>query len=117
MRQSGPFSRQASCSFRQLSDGERVCSFLRKTHPEKTAANVAADTGISVRTIEKWLERLSAPSWAHGVRLLATYGPEFMCAVMDAPPAWLDQAARKERRTRVTAMRDELSRLLEHEEA
>ena len=103
MRQSGSFSRQVSASLRQLSEGERVCGFLRAIYPEKTAANVAADTGIAARTVEKWLERLSAPSWAHGLRLAAAYGPEFLCAVMDAPPTWLTEAGRAASRARIEA--------------
>ncbi|MEX6697971.1 hypothetical protein AB2C67_33790, partial [Pseudomonas aeruginosa] len=69
--------------------------------PMKTADNVSADTGISANTIAKWLDRGSAPtSWAF-LRLLEAYGAEFACAVMAAPPAWLDRAARDQKRDRL----------------
>ena len=72
---------------------ERTMAFLRRVHPHKTADNVSADTGIAASTIGRWLDRGSAPtSWAF-LRLIAAYGPEFACAVMDHPPAWLDRAA------------------------
>ncbi len=111
MRTSGFSHRHAAASFRQLSDGERVCAFLRSIYPEKTAANVAADTGISARTIEKWLERLSAPSWPHGIKLFRAYGPEFMCAVMDNPPRFLTEAGRAQARARLDAKIAELEAL------
>lgn len=75
--------------------------FLRRVHPQKTADNVSADTGIAVSTIARWLDRGSAPtSWAF-LRLISAYGPEFACAVMDHPPAWLNRAAREEESRRL----------------
>ncbi len=72
-------------------------------YPVKTADNVAADTGISANTVSKWLDRGSAPtSWAF-LRLLSAYGPDLVCAVMDSPPAWLDRAAKEQRRERLEA--------------
>ena len=82
---------------------ERTTDFLKGLYPVKTADNVAADTGISPNTITKWLDRGSAPtSWAF-LRLLEAYGPDLACAVMTAPPAWLDRAAREQRRERLEA--------------
>ncbi|KQP61084.1 transcriptional regulator [Methylobacterium sp. Leaf108] len=82
---------------------ERTTDFLRSLYPTKTADNVAVDTGISANTISKWLERGSAPaSWAF-LRLLEAYGPELACAVMADPPAWLDRAAREQKRERLEA--------------
>lgn len=81
----------------------RTTEFLRSLYPVKTAENVAADTGISANTIAKWLDRGSAPaSWAF-IRLLEAYGPELACAVMAAPPIWLDRAASEQRRERLQA--------------
>lgn len=75
--------------------------FLRRVHPQKTADNVSADTGIATATIARWLDRGSAPtSWAF-LKLIGAYGPEFACAVMDEPPAWLSKAAREEERRRI----------------
>ncbi|TXN26863.1 hypothetical protein [Methylobacterium sp. WL19] len=82
---------------------ERTTDFLRALYPQKTADNVAADTGISANTIAKWLDRGSAPtSWAF-LRLIEAYGAEFACAVMAKPPAWLDRAARDQRNDRLQA--------------
>ncbi|MCC0809419.1 hypothetical protein FPV16_25015 [Methylobacterium sp. W2] len=82
---------------------ERTTDFLRTLYPQKTADNVAADTGIAANTIAKWLDRGSAPtSWAF-LRLLEAYGAEFACAVMAKPPAWLDRAARDQRNDRLQA--------------
>jgi hypothetical protein len=91
---------------------ERVCTFLREIHPAKTADNTAADTGISSPTVRKWLEGKASPSGAGVVRLVAVYGPEFLCAVMDAPPAWLTEAGRDASRARleekIAALRTQL---------
>ncbi len=105
MRQSGVIRRQAGVKFRQLSVGERIAAFLRGRHPERTAANVAADTRgrISGKTVEKLLERLSAPSLPTWFVLVETYGPELTCAVMENPPAWLTEAGRAQARLRLDA--------------
>lgn len=119
MRQDRVFGRHAGVSRRQLSAGERTTAFLRSLHPEKTAANVAADTRgrISAKTVEKMLERQSAPSLANSIILFEVYGPEYMCALMgDRAPEWLSAAGRAAARTRVDvriaelkALREELS--------
>ncbi|GBD48144.1 hypothetical protein [Methylopila sp. Yamaguchi] len=113
MRQSGVIFRHFGATARRMLDGERVCAFLRAIYPEKTAANVAADTGVPARTVEKWLERLSSPSWPHGLRLVAAYGPEFLCAVMDTPPAWLTEAGRAAARAQLEAQIAEIEALRE----
>jgi hypothetical protein len=92
---------------------ERTMEFLRRIHPHKTADNVSADTGIAASTIGRWLDRGSAPtSWAF-LRLIAAYGPEFACAVMDHPPAWLDRAARDEESRRLRTQIEALQARLE----
>lgn len=76
---------------------------MRRLHPAKTAECVAADLGIAPSTVAKWLERGTTPNgWAFP-RFIAAYGPEFLCAVMDHPPAWLDRAAREEEQRRLRA--------------
>lgn len=77
--------------------GDRIGDFLRARHPSKTAENVAAETGCSVDQVEKWLERGSAPNAPAMCRLIAAYGPEFLCAAMHSPPDWLHMAVRAER--------------------
>ncbi|KAA2237705.1 hypothetical protein [Salinarimonas soli] len=98
---------QSHLTSRQLDDAgrtvvaERINAFLRQLYPLKTAEAVAADTGISANTVAKWLERGSAPSTWATFRLIGAYGPEFACAVMANPPAWLDRAAREEEQRRL----------------
>ena len=83
--------------------GHRVVAFLRRTYPSKTAMRVAADIRCSVGTIEKWIERESTPSGAMMLRLFLAYGPPFICAVVDNPPAWLDERQRATRRIELEA--------------
>lgn len=82
---------------------ERIVAFLRETHPAKTAEHVAFEIGIGAPTVAKWLDRGSAPSGWAVFKLIRAYGPEFVCAVMPNPPAWVDAAKRAEeaRRLRV----------------
>lgn len=74
--------------------GERVVAYLRARHPNKTADNVAADTGIPVNTIKTWLNRGSAPDGEGYTKLWVAYGLEFLAALPDEPPAWLQQFRR-----------------------
>ncbi|RXF67558.1 hypothetical protein [Hansschlegelia zhihuaiae] len=97
----------------QIEVADGVCAFLRARYPDKTAANVHADTGIRVKTVEKWLAKVSAPGAAHLVVLVTVYGPEFLCAVTRDPPPWLTAAGRAARRAEVTAQIDELVAELE----
>lgn len=92
---------------------ERVCAFLREAYPTKTADSVAADTGIPAARVRKWLEGKAYPSGAAVVLLTAAYGPEFLCAVMDSPPAWLTEAGRAQARARISTQIAELEALLE----
>jgi DNA-binding phage protein len=78
---------------RHLSAGERLAAFLRRRHPYKTAAHVAALAGVAPAAIEKMLEREALPSFATLGRLLAAYGPALLAETMDHPPAWLLEAA------------------------
>lgn len=115
MRKSGSIRRQFGEGIRQLSEAARVSRFLRLKYPERTAVNVSADTGgkISAKTIEKWLERSSAPSFAHAMLLIATYGSDFICACMDNPPACIREARSLRRRRAIEKQIAALSQQLE----
>lgn len=80
-----------------------MIAFLRQRHPLKTPDHVAADTGVPAGTVQKWLDRGSAPSVAHYCRLWLAYGPEFLAATIERAPAWLDAAHRAEEATRLKA--------------
>lgn len=92
----------------QIEVADRVCDFLRAAYPEKTAAHVHADTGVSTKTVEKWLARISAPGAAHLVVLVGVYGPEFLSAVMPKRPAWLDRAEREREHLQLKADLDRI---------
>jgi hypothetical protein len=83
--------------------GNRIELFLRRRHPSKTVANVAAETGCTTHQVGKWLEGASAPNGAAMTALIAAYGPEFLAAVMPDAPAWLDAALQAERRAQIDA--------------
>lgn len=93
----------------------RALTFLRARHPLKTAEEVAADTGLPIATVKKWLDRSSAPSFAAVFALIGAYGPAFIAAVMEHPPAWIDNAARAARREAlardISRLQSELARL------
>ena len=97
--------------------GDRVTGFLRRRYPSKTAQHVSADTGCSVDAVEKWLERASTPNGRAIVRLCLAYGPDFLVALIDDPPAWLDarrSAARQiELESSIARQRAELAALRE----
>ena len=78
---------------------EPVNDYLRARHPAKTADHVAAVTGIPAGTVQKWLDRGSAPSARHFCCLIAAYGPGFLISVFTAAPEWLDEDAREQRAT------------------
>lgn len=101
MRKSGEIFRKVEVIDTQVF-GERVAEFLRGEHPAKTAASVEAETGISAKTVEKWLAGASAPSGAAYHRLIKTYGPElFVFVSPDASPRSLKEAARLSRQDRL----------------
>ena len=70
-------------------------------YPAATAQNVAADLGAPLRTVENWITFGAAPSWRWIGPILSVYGPEFLAAVMDAPPCWLVEAKRNAQRERL----------------
>ena len=81
----------------RTSVGERVVAYLRHLHPSKTADNVSAQTGIPAGTIQKWLDRGSAPNADAYCRLGRAYGPDFLAATWDIAPSWLSEAVREQR--------------------
>ena len=93
--------RSDSCSRTDV--GDRVNAFLRQRHPHKTPDHVAVETGVPAGTVQKWLDRGSAPSVAHYCRLWLAYGPEFLAATIERAPAWLDAAHRAEEAARLKA--------------
>ena len=77
--------------------GDRVVSFLRLRHPQKTAANVAANSHLTEARVKAWLESRSVPDGTAMLRLIAAYGPDFLNAVMQERIGWLDDAVMAER--------------------
>lgn len=107
--------RQLSQSRRQVSDApdaahDRMCEFLRERHPQKTAECVQADTKgrVKARTVQKWFERTSAPSFKPFYILIETYGAEFVAAVAENAPETIRDAARIEKDRRYESKLREL---------
>lgn len=114
MRHSSETHRQLSENSRQLSDaGVRVAAYLRRLYPQRTADNVAADTGLNSATIAKWLERESAPGGIAMLVLVAIYGPDFLGAVMEKAPAWLDASQRLSEASALAAELDKIQARLD----
>lgn len=88
--------------------GRRAVAFLRRRHVTKTAACVAAETGLPISTVAKWLEGAAAPGGFAIVRLARAYGLEFLCAITDDPPDWMVSGARDQERARLRAAIAEL---------
>lgn len=70
---------------------------LRAIRPAKTAQNVAADIGAPVRSVENWIEGVSAPSLKWFAAMAAAYGPEVLAAVLPDHLGWLGAARRAAR--------------------
>ena len=104
MRHASQTTHQESDSTRQSSRrvparvGPRICDYLRKRYPSRTAEHVAADVrcGVKDTTIRKMLDRRSAPRADLFVLLMNAYGLEFLVEVMTNPPAWMVEAHRAE---------------------
>ncbi len=82
-------------------DGHAWREFLKACHPTKTAQSVAARTGISADTVEKWF-RGASPSFDAAFALFDAYGPEFLAAACPAL-GWLKPALRERE---IEALRD-----------
>lgn len=77
-------------------DMDGLRSFLRSAHPIKTAAHVAARTGISEGTVANWLHDKSTPTLRHTVPLIDAYGPDVLAAAVPSC-GWLDRAVQERR--------------------
>jgi len=93
--------------------GQRTVSFLKGARPRDTAKLVSRDTGIGISTLEKMIERQSAPSAGTFVAMTLAYGPAFLAAVMPDGPAWLDRAVRAERMAQLEAEQVRINREME----
>ncbi|MFK8250206.1 hypothetical protein [Ancylobacter terrae] len=89
-------------------DALALGAFLRRRHPSDTAKQVATETGVPSRTVQKWLIEGAAPTFAHAMRLVAAYGPALIVACVSPCPGWAAAAARDERRRAIEA---EMARL------
>lgn len=88
---------------------DRLAAFFRQKYPTATAANVARDLNVSLRTAEGWLSSTpSAPRSAVLLRGILVYGPEFLAVLLPEPPAWLSEAAQNEADAR---LRDQINAL------
>lgn len=83
--------------------------FLRAKHPLKTAQCVAADTGISFKTVHSWLLGNSKPGWHHTLQLIGTYGPEFLAAVCPSSRVWVEPARKLEELRQLESQRVQLN--------
>lgn len=78
-------------------NGAGLARFLRAKHPEKTAPNVAAETGLPIDSVKKWLSGEALPGSGALLTLACVYGPELMAAMLNGAPAWLDHAVREQK--------------------
>ena len=75
-------------------DFSGLSEFLRREHPTKTADGVAGQTGISAKTVRKWLDGETSPNGAALLMLALAYGPQIIAACVKGSPSWLDAATR-----------------------
>ena len=83
--------------------GDRLKTFLVQRHRRCPAKFVHAGTGISPKTVDKWLHRHSVPNGPLFLQLIRTYGAELLMAVDPAPPDWVKIAAQLQRNARIEA--------------
>lgn len=69
--------------------GVRLAGFLRRHHPAKTAAHVAAVSRVPASTAERMLERRACPNLRTFGLMLEAYGPALLAELFDDPPHWL----------------------------
>jgi hypothetical protein len=115
LQMSGPFATRlrANPTHNQVSG---LAEYLRRKHPDKTAFAVAADTGLPVGSIKKWLAEETSPGLPALRELVRVYGAECLAAAfLGDVPAWIDDAVREQKRAeyeaRIAALRNELDRL------
>jgi len=81
--------------------------FLTDRHPLKTAECVSGQTGVPVKTVERWLSaNPSEPSGINMVRLYIVYRAPLLAAALVNCPDWLNDEA-------VAAKNAELDRRME----
>ena len=84
--------------------GERVASYLRAQHPDKTAIYVAAEIGVSAETVRKWLEQNSVPNGRVMLALIRRYRMSFIDNVLgEDADGWIAELARQEEQERLEA--------------
>lgn len=83
--------------------------FLINIYPVKTAENVAADTGIASRTVQRWLsEEPIAPNMPSLLCLACVYGAPFLAESLTRCPQWLNDYVRL---TRLSEIQSEIERV------
>lgn len=104
-----------SAKFGLTNDGlaQRVTRFLRKVYPAKTADRVAYDTGISVNTVQKWLQGVAKPNGYAMILMVNAYGPDFLAEVTPRPPDWLCRTRRAEQQADLEAEQTRIAAALE----
>ena len=65
---------------------------LRAMFPGDTAARVAAELALDAALVQSWLDGRVAPSAQALVKMVFAFGPKFLAAIGNAPPAWVDVA-------------------------
>lgn len=106
----GKIPQQCGNSSSLMFDVEGLISWLRSRFPRSTAYHVEAETRIPAASIENWLHRRSVPSVQHFAILVSVFGPTLLAAALASPPAWLDDAAKLERRREIDAQIARLER-------
>lgn len=68
----------------------RVCAFVRRRYPVKTATCFEDDTKIAAATFRKWDAGIASPSLLHFLKCIEVYGPECLHAALGSyAPDWL----------------------------
>jgi len=73
-------------------DPAKLVVFLRDKFPRDTIKSVASALKTSPRTVENWLAGTACPGFVACGAMVALWGTEFLCAVMDSPPGWASEA-------------------------
>ena len=71
--------------------------FCRERHPAKTAQHVAAESGLPLDSVKKWLAGDAVPGGRALLALLCLYGPDLAHAMLNDMPVWMSTAQRAER--------------------
>jgi hypothetical protein len=91
-------------------DFDGLASFLRRLYPSKTAACVAADTGLPADSVKKWLLGEVQPNGRAMLALICAYGPPLICAAVKSPPEWCDAGLRAAKIAKLRAELDALEK-------